>query len=121
LNERWEAATRRRLVSSLGRGWRAAVHPDDVEPFDDAWADANRTREPMQIEVRLGNEARGFRWHLFRACPEIEDGAITRWLGTFTDVDDHKRAEDDARAAVALRDEFLSIASHELRTPLTPL
>jgi PAS domain S-box-containing protein len=34
---------------------------------------------------------------------------------------DNARSYREARAAVAIRDEFLSIASHELRTPLTPL
>ena len=34
---------------------------------------------------------------------------------------DNTRLYQDAREAVRLRDEFLSVASHELRTPLTPL
>ena len=34
---------------------------------------------------------------------------------------DNARSYREAREAVAIRDEFLSIASHELRTPLTPL
>ena len=34
---------------------------------------------------------------------------------------DHALLYREARAAVSVRDEFISIASHELRTPLTPL
>jgi PAS domain S-box-containing protein len=34
---------------------------------------------------------------------------------------DNTHLYEDAREAVRLRDEFLSVASHELRTPLTPL
>jgi two-component system CheB/CheR fusion protein len=37
----------------------------------------------------------GYRWHLARALPLRNDsGAIVRWLGTFTDIDDQKRAEE---------------------------
>jgi PAS domain S-box-containing protein len=39
----------------------------------------------------------------------------------FQDITDRKRYEAELRAAIATRDEFLSIASHELRTPLTAL
>jgi signal transduction histidine kinase len=54
--------------------------------------------------------------------PEIEpNGQVARWFGSLTDVDEQKQAHEQSRAAVRLRDEFLSIASHELRTPLTSL
>src|SRR5205807_7107201 len=34
-------------------------------------------------------------WHLARALPLREDqGAIVRWLGTFTDIGEQKRAEE---------------------------
>src|SRR5690606_30786277 len=60
--------------------------------------------------------------NLCRALPEKEsEGQVVRWLGTFTDVDAQRRAHDESRAAIRVRDEFLSVASHELRTPLTAL
>lgn len=77
-----------------------------------------------------------------RAANSLAAGQITMLLATFTDVvllvvvfvlvwrmvttrERHLRTESAARAeaeaAVALRDEFVSIASHELRTPLAVL
>ena len=73
--------------------------------------------------MRLKRAADGsYRWHLARAVPEREpEGRIVGWIATATDIDDQKRAEEELRKAVILRDDFLSVASHELRTPLTSL
>src|SRR5712672_301937 len=49
-----------------------------------------------------------FRYHLFRLNPlKDEQGNITRWLGTGTDIEDRKQAEDRLRQEnVALREEI---------------
>jgi len=48
-------------------------------------------------------------------------GKVIYYAANFQDITERKRYEAELRAAIATRDEFLSIASHELRTPLTAL
>jgi PAS domain S-box-containing protein len=50
-----------------------------------------------------------------------ESGKVIHCAANFQDITERKRYEAELRAAIATRDEFLSIASHELRTPLTAL
>ncbi len=50
-----------------------------------------------------------------------EHGRVRGFVVLSLDITERKRAEEAARNAVRLRDEFLSVASHELKTPLTPL
>jgi signal transduction histidine kinase len=42
-------------------------------------------------------------------------------MGTCTDIDDQKHAEDELRQAAQRKDEFLAMLAHELRNPLAPI
>jgi PAS domain S-box-containing protein len=77
-----------------GEGWAGMVHPDDVSSAAAAWEDARRDGSPYETEFRLRRTDGVFRWHLARAVPaQDETGAVTRWIGTNTDIDDQKTAE----------------------------
>ncbi len=80
-------------------GFEHACHPDDLEAVRTAWTQALAAGTPYELEVRLKRASDGtWRWHLVRGLP-ITDGAgkITRWVGSATDIDDHKRAEETSR------------------------
>jgi PAS domain S-box-containing protein len=81
---------------SFSRGsWLQRVHPDDQQAALSAWQFSLKSGRPFSIEFRLRNVAGSFRWQLARALPlRDENGAILRWLGTFTDVDDQRRAQE---------------------------
>lgn len=115
-NRYWIEYTGVDLARARGLGWLSAIHERDRSACRRAWQQALEGGVPFEAECRV-RCARDdtYRWHRVRAVPERgSDGAIVSWLGTYSDVDESKRA-------VVARDEFLSLASHELRTPLTAL
>jgi len=75
--------------------WLERVHSEDQAGASAAWRSSLSSGKPLEVEVRLRSAAGIYRWHLGRALPlRDEAGAIVRWLGTFTDIDDQKRAEE---------------------------
>src|SRR5260370_31017079 len=62
----------------------------------------------FEYEARLMRRDGQFRYHLFRLNPlKDEQGNITRWFGTGTDIEDRKQAEDRLRQEnAALREEI---------------
>ena len=67
------------------------VHPDDAEVAAAAWRRSVETGEVYETEFRLRRHDGAYRWFLSRALPIRSDaGAITRWIGTNTDIHEQK-------------------------------
>jgi PAS domain S-box-containing protein len=101
VNGRWTAVTGQSANEAFGAGYRNAIHPDDRAAEDSAWHRATRAHNEFSIELRFYDAvSQRFRWHLIRSSPLA--GATRRleaWLITATDIDDQRRALDEARAA----------------------
>ncbi|WP_374943470.1 PAS domain S-box protein [Sphingomonas sp.] len=77
----------------LQDGWKRRLHPDDLAHAAAVWQAALADGTPYEVEFRLRRADGAFRWHLARAMPlHDEGGAIVRWIGTNTDIDDERAA-----------------------------
>jgi PAS domain S-box-containing protein len=95
-------------------GW-APVHPDDLQGAISGWMDALATGKPYVAEYRVQRHDGAFRWHLTRSVPiRGADGAITRWIGTSTDIDDRKTSEQALAALNATLEEQVHERTGEL-------
>ncbi|MEO7189880.1 MAG: PAS domain S-box protein [Vicinamibacterales bacterium] len=93
-NQRWVDYTGLSLEDSSGHGWNTPFHPDDRQRAWDAWQQAIADGG-YNVECRLRGADGGYRWMLVRGLPfRDEAGQITKWIGTCTDVDDLKRAQE---------------------------
>jgi PAS domain S-box-containing protein len=74
-----------------GAGWGAMVHPADLPAAGVRWAEAVASGDTYETEFRLKRRDGVYRWHIARAVPlRNDDGEITRWIGTNTDIEDQK-------------------------------
>ena len=106
------------LGERVGWGWEPVVHADDLAAVLAAWDAGRRTGEPITIESRLRRADGVYRWHLCRAVALRDtEGAIVRWIGTSTDVEDSRHAEAE-RQGSAQRWQFLAQASIALGSSL---
>jgi PAS domain S-box-containing protein len=97
-NQRWVDYTGLALQESYGRGWNTPFHPDDKQPAWNAWNHAVATGDTYIINARLRAADGSYRWFLIKGVPMRGDsGAIIKWFGTCTDIDDLKRAEEEIR------------------------
>jgi two-component system CheB/CheR fusion protein len=117
-NARWYEYTGLTPEASLHEGWRAAVHPDDLDRVSFMRDPAVGEGQVFEAEVRVRRRDGVQRWHLVRSLPV---GELARRFGAATDIDDRKRAEDALRDADCRKDEFLAMLAHELRNPLAPI
>ncbi|MDQ3286837.1 MAG: ATP-binding protein [Pseudomonadota bacterium] len=112
------------LVPEISReqlGRIAVTHPDLATALD-------RLQARSCMIVPMGSRGRVVGAIVLLACKasgrryDASDLALAEELGRRCGVAaENSRLYNEAREAIAVRDEFLSVASHELRTPLSPL
>lgn len=87
-NERvyeYSGATYKQLA---GSGWLRLVHPEDRPRVVHRWAYSLATRAPYEIDFRIRNRDRSYRWFLTQATPTISrEKACLRWVGACTELE----------------------------------
>ncbi len=123
------------------------LYSNDAHEFPKFHPQDKAVREKMQeaindgrafaTEVRMKSLVNStYRYHLLKVIPVKESNSVLRWVGTFTDINEQKMANEALEAKVALRtlelmnnnrklensnhelQQFASVASHDLKEPL---
>ena len=97
VNQRWCDFTGLTNANSRGRGWLAAIHPDDIGALTETWQAALAAGTPLDTDARIRGDG-VYRWFLFRANPlRNEAGTIIKWHGTNIDIHNRKRVDEELR------------------------
>ena len=76
-----------------GNGWNSLLYPEDMVAANELWRAALASGAPYEAQFRIRNASGAYRWHLARAFPiRGADGAVMRWVGSNTDIEDQKVA-----------------------------
>lgn len=76
-------------------GWMQSVHPDDQVALMQQHAQAIQAGTSYEFEARFKQRDGTYCWHMAEVVPLSDSGgAISGWLGTATEIDVRKRAEE---------------------------
>jgi len=133
LNQQWFYYAGYDNPEEISRQLNARTHSDDLAAASARWQNSLHTGHALEVECRLLNRSGDYRWMLGRALPSRnEQGDIIQWIGTYTDIHEHKLAQERidqaqrqlqennerlTRANVDL-DNFIYTASHDLKAPI---
>ncbi len=90
-NERWFEYTGMSPAEATATPWGAVVHAGDREELTTKLGSGEHFEQELRFRAGDGS----YRWHLVRtAAIRDEVGRVESWVGTATDIDDRKRAEE---------------------------
>lgn len=99
-NKRWYDYTGGSFGQMEGWGWWSLHHPDHAARAEESYRAAIEAGTVWEDTFPLRGQDGRYRWFLSRAVPiPDEDGRVTRWFGTSTDITAQRQAEARALAA----------------------
>ena len=129
VNQRFYTATKLATKAALHFGWLQGLHAEDLPRVKEEWRGAVKSGEPFNSEFRLRDADGRYRWFVARAAPiRAPHGAILKWFGAMTDVDEFKRthlalgeAQAQLKEHAALLEKTVEQRTAELRETILQL
>lgn len=122
INQQWFHFTGADHELDKNKSWLDFIHVDDEPLVREVWYYSLASGNNFEGQFRLLHVSGNYRWTLGRALAvRNEQGKITRWMGTLTDIHEQKRAETALHESAQRKDEYLAMLAHELRNPLAPI
>ena len=98
VNDRWREIAGMPMEKALGKNWAEAIHSEERDRVIRKWYESVRANRPFNLEYQFHRPDGSSMWVLGQATAEISDnGEISGYVGTITDITERKRAEDRLR------------------------
>ncbi len=118
-NQRWREYTGIETYTAVSKGWRDLCHRDHIERVIDHFDSCIENGEIWEDTFPLLGKNGEYRWFLSRACPVYaENGLITNWFGTNTDITGRMEAEELLLDKQQRQDEIITTMRHDMEALL---
>ena len=111
VNQRWCEISGLSHDELQTQGWASALHTDDRKRVLEAWYESLTERRGFAMEYRLQHKSGKTSWVYAQTTPEGEDEELVGYVGTLTDLTEHKLAQESLRVLnAALEQSHLPLA-----------
>lgn len=121
-NDTWLQFTGRDFASEIKSAWQENIHSEDAARYRKNFERCFEKKTAFTLEFRLRRADGQYRWMMDIGVPIYgADGAFGGFIGTCTDITEHRQAMEVLRKNDELQKEFVANVSHDFRTPVTAI
>jgi PAS domain S-box-containing protein len=97
VNPKWMELSGLSSEEAFGNGWLNAVHREDRETISKSWVINLKSKNESSAEYRFLKPDGSVIWVMGKAVPEFIGNEVKGYIGTITDITEHKQSEEVLR------------------------